>query len=466
MKQYRAFAALLTALIIVPTLIIPSNWGISLTEMNMNLDRSGPSGSEATRTVYILLDTYYLLFMSTMVAPFVFFTISSTLSLWRSRRSLRGRKIKEGIPKKRAADLDVEIPKVSIIIPCYNEAGHVSSTITSCFRQDYPGDIEIIVVDDGSRDETWSIGKIFKTAEKGREIRLIHKENGGKASALKKGIEASTGSIILMTDGDSNVQPHAVSAIVETFREYPDAGIVGGYVFIRNSDSSYLTRLQQLEYIVTQHLIRINQGEDGSVLIAPGPIFGMRADLARALPPLDRTIVEDCDLTLTVLSTIYTTRTTVKAVSQTTAPVDISGWIGQRKRWVYGQFQAWRENRWHLKRNPWGVYTYFTWLTTTASSLTLIGTVLLTLIFFFIDADLYRFLEFISIRSGVIIAIYFISRILVLVHYPEGRRSVHYLPLMMVYDIFSGFFTSYLYIRFITGMGVRIGWGKRSGVVH
>jgi cellulose synthase/poly-beta-1,6-N-acetylglucosamine synthase-like glycosyltransferase len=326
--------------------------------------------------------------------------------------------------------------------------------------------MEIIVVDDGSRDRTWSIGNIFKANEKGREIKVYHKGNGGKASALKYGISKSNGRIIIMTDGDSGMHSNAVSSIVDTFRKYPDAGIVGGHVFIRNTHTGYLTKLQQLEYIITQHLIRINQSEDGSVLIAPGPIFGMRSDLANSLPPLDRTIVEDCDLTMSVLPTKYSTRSTTQAVSYTTAPTTWINWVRQRKRWIFGQFQAWRENRWHLKRNPWGIYTYFTWVTTTISSFILILTFLFTLLLLLSGGDYYRFLEFVSIRTGLVFIFYILARAVVVMQYEEGRKILPYIPAKIMYDLANGLLTAYLYMKYITGSGVRMSWGNRSEVVH
>jgi cellulose synthase/poly-beta-1,6-N-acetylglucosamine synthase-like glycosyltransferase len=411
--------------------------------------------------MYLILDAYYYFFLISNLIPVLFLTFNSTFLFLKERIKKRKKTIGH-------SDLfsDERFPKISIIIPCYNEALHVSSTITSSFRQEYRGDIEIIVVDDGSRDRTWSIGKIFKTNEKGREVHVFHKPNGGKASALRFGISRSSGDIILMTDGDSGMHPRAVSSIVETFRKYPDAGIVGGHVFIRNTHTGYLTKLQQLEYIITQHLIRINQSSDGNVLIAPGPIFGMRTDLAKAMPPLERTIVEDCDLTMSILPTRFSTRSTTKALSYTTAPISWPLWFRQRRRWIYGQFQAWRENKWHLKRNPWGLYTYFTWVTTTFSSIMLIFTAIFTITLLLAGGDFYRFLEFISVRTFFVFIVYLSSRLLVLLQYEEGRRMIPFLPLKVVYDVVNGIFTAYLYVMYITGRGIKIKWGNRYGVVQ
>lgn len=466
MRANRIISLVLAIICIVPAIFIPSTWGLSLSDQRVDLgDAEVPQG-ELMSSVYYLLDGYYVLFIMTSLFPFLFFSFNASILIAMERS--RG-KNNNGKGRNNEGSLlfkEEIYPKVSVIIPCYNEAVNISSTVTNCFKQDYRGELEIIIVDDGSRDGTWSIGRIFKSSEKGRQIHIFHKENGGKASALKFGINKARGSIILMTDGDSHIHPNAVSSIVETFRDHPDAGIVGGYVFIRNLHAGYLNKLQQLEYIITQHLIRVNQSEDGSVLIAPGPIFGMRADLARTLPPLDRTVVEDCDLTMTVLPTGYTTRATTKARSYTSAPTTWKAWFRQRRRWIYGQFQAWRENQWHLKRNPWGLYTYFTWVWTTVSVILLLMITATTFLFIAEGSDYYRFIEFVSIRSLIVFILYSLSRVLILAQYREGRAIIHYLPLKIFYDIVNGFLTAYLYIRYISGAGVKLRWGHKSEVVH
>lgn len=462
----RLVSLALAIICLAPVLIIPVNWGVVLSDLSIKSTGSSAPDNDVMVIVYNFINVYYFFFIVSNLLPMIFLTISSSLIVVDQRRRIKELKKSNGMGYHSGLFEDNVNPKVSIIIPCYNEALHVSSTITSSFRQDYRGEIEIIVVDDGSRDRTWSIGSIFKTNEKGREVKVYHKQNGGKASALRYGITKSTGEILLMTDGDSGIHPNAVSSVVDTFRVHSDAGIVGGYVFIKNTHTGILTKLQQLEYIITQHLIRINQSEDGSVLIAPGPIFGMRSDLARAMPPLERTIVEDCDLTMSVIPTRFSTRSTTKAISYTTAPVTWKRWYIQRTRWIYGQFQAWRENKWHLKRNPWGLYTYFTWVTTTLSSLLLFFSILFTVGLLASGSEYYRFLEFISIRSALVFLVYLSARVMVLLQYEEGRKMLPFLPLKVIYDLINGILTAYLYIRFLTRRGVRMSWGNRSGVVH
>ncbi|HDD59957.1 MAG: hypothetical protein DRN35_00700 [Thermoplasmata archaeon] len=461
MRWYKALSLLIAAAIITPLVVLPAHAGISISGGSLRVTVQGSVSPEGGFGIlYTALNLYYILFIILGVGPFLFFLLWSAF-VRRAQRKKKGRPIGDSF-----TPLTKRYPKVSIIIPCYNESRHVGRAVNSSYRQNYPGEIEIIVVDDGSRDNTWSIARIFEVSDKKRSVKVIHKENGGKASALRVGIKHATGEIIVMTDGDGQIDPHAVSEIVRIFREHPDAGVVGGFVSIKNHSKNYLTKLQQMEYIITQHVIRIAQSDSGSVLIAPGPIFGMRAELARQFPPLERTVVEDCDLTMSVLSAGVTTRSTINALSYTDAPESWKAWIRQRKRWIYGQFQAWRENRWHLKSNPWGVYTYFTWVFTAVSALIFLGTMLLTLFFLSQGTHFYSFLEFLSLRTVIITGIYLTSRAAILISYPQTRRLLHYLPLKIFYDIIAGFLTAYLYLRYITGLGVRLNWGTRNEVIY
>jgi cellulose synthase/poly-beta-1,6-N-acetylglucosamine synthase-like glycosyltransferase len=471
MRTNRVISFISALLLMIPLLVIPSYIGLSISDGKIELSGFEKPDDPMEYLTFRMLDIYYLLFILLNVFPFMLLVFWSfgARSEEKKYRSMvkKGMKFKKG-NKQKVSDLfsGERYPLVSVIIPCYNEDRYLGAAVTNAYRQSYPGKIEIIVIDDGSNDNTWSIGKIFQSGKGKRNVKIFHKPNGGKASAISNGIEKASGKIIITTDGDSEMHEDAVRELVLTFKRYPDAGIVGGFVSIKNSHKGYLTKLQQLEYFITQHMIRMNQSEDGSVLIAPGPIFGMRADLAKLFPPMDRTIVEDCDLTMSILPTGYTTRSTANGVSQTNCPETWEAWFKQRRRWIYGQFQAWRENKWHLKKNPWGLYTYFTWIATSLSALLFI--LGLTLIFTMVATgrDYYSYLEFVSLRTIIVFGIYFILRSMIVLSYKETRRLILWLPLKMVYDMINGILTGYLYFRFISGMGVKMIWGNREEVVN
>ncbi len=455
----------LAILITISIATIPAHLGMTVPELELESSGSRVPHEQPARMLYQALDLYFVLFVLFSMTPFITFilwTIMMRIKM-RTKRTDNGSSSKRTFPDLFNGNRN---PKVTIVIPCYNEARHVGSAVTSAVRQSYEGNIEILVIDDGSSDMTWSIGRTLSSKFHNRTIRALHKVNGGKASALSFGILEATGSIILTTDGDSRLDREAVREVVKTFREYPDAGIVGGYVSIENTHSNFLTKLQEFEYLITQDMIRMNQSDDGSVLIAPGPVFGIRADLSRFFNPIDRTVVEDCDLTQSVLSTKLTTRSNDKARSHTNAPENIRDWLRQRKRWVYGQYQVWKENRWHLTSSPWAVFNYFTWVTTTLSALVFSTFLLMTLTMSIIGSTTYTFIGFIGIRTIIVLLLYFGTRGIIILSHKESRKNIAYLPLMPFYDLVLSFLASYLFLSYLTGLGARIGWGNRSGVVH
>jgi hypothetical protein len=118
-------------------------------------------------------------------------------------------------------------PKVTVLIDTYNHERFVEPAIASVIEQDFPaGEMEILVVDDGSTDATPAIVKRFAP-----RVTYLRKENGGQASAFNLGIAEARGEIIAFLDGDDWWQRNKVSAVVETFEKNPQAGVVGHGIF-------------------------------------------------------------------------------------------------------------------------------------------------------------------------------------------------------------------------------------------
>lgn len=105
---------------------------------------------------------------------------------------------------------------VSVIIPAYNIEDYIGRCLDSIISQTYKN-LEIIVVDDGSRDYTGEI--LDNYAKKDRRIKVIHKENGGVSSARNKGIEAAEGDYIGFIDGDDLIEPEMYKTLVDLLEE-------------------------------------------------------------------------------------------------------------------------------------------------------------------------------------------------------------------------------------------------------
>lgn len=110
-------------------------------------------------------------------------------------------------------------PKVSIIIPAYNCEQYINSTIASCLNQDY-GNIEVIVINDGSTDRTADIVASFMPDSR---INVIHQKNKGVSAARNHGLECATGDYITFLDSDDELAQDTISRNMEVLNSYQDA---------------------------------------------------------------------------------------------------------------------------------------------------------------------------------------------------------------------------------------------------
>ncbi|MGH1573737.1 glycosyltransferase family 2 protein [Methylobacterium sp. P31] len=160
-------------------------------------------------------------------------------------------------------------PFISILVPAYNETETIIPAIQSLTGLSYPA-YEVIVVDDGSSDDTYAKALTLEGQYPRCTVRVLSKPNGGKWSALNAAYRESRGEYVLCVDADSRLSRTALSLLV---RRMNDPGVVGvaGQVTVRNRDS-ILTRLQGLEYVVGNGSIRQAMSELGLVVVVPGPI--------------------------------------------------------------------------------------------------------------------------------------------------------------------------------------------------
>lgn len=114
-------------------------------------------------------------------------------------------------------------PLVSVVIPCYNQGKYLKETVISVLNSKYRP-LEVIVVDDGSSDDSLEIAKQIQGEFP--EIKLINQENGGVSNARNNGIEAAQGSIILPLDGDDLISEEYIGEAVRVLEEKPQVKVV------------------------------------------------------------------------------------------------------------------------------------------------------------------------------------------------------------------------------------------------
>ncbi|GAA4238910.1 glycosyltransferase [Actinomadura meridiana] len=237
-------------------------------------------------------------------------------------------------------------PPVSVIVPAYDEEANIAATIASLLDTDYPGTVEVIVVDDGSTDRTAPIvGSIASSA-----VQLIRKPNGGKPSALNEGIEAARAEILVLVDGDTVFQRDTIRHLVAPFAD-PRIGAVSGNTKVADR-GGLLGRWQHIEYVIGFNLDRRMFDVLRCMPTVPGAIGAFRrSTLARVGGVPGDTLAEDTDLTMAICRTGLRVVYAEKALAWTETPSSLRQLWRQRYRWCYGTMQAmWKHRRSVLER--------------------------------------------------------------------------------------------------------------------
>jgi len=236
-----------------------------------------------------------------------------------------------------------ELPPISILVPAYNEGLVLERALTSLMQLEYP-EYEVLVIDDGSTDDTLEIATGWEGQRGPGHFRVITKPNGGKASALNAGIAHSLHPLILCMDADSSLEPHALLTAARHFSD-PAVGAVAGNVKVENR-GRILTRLQALEYIEGLNMPRRAQGFIAAVNIVPGPVGLFRREALEEIGGYDTdTFAEDADLTLKIMEVGWRVEYEDQSIAWTEAPETWRDLTQQRYRWTRGILQAIRKRK-------------------------------------------------------------------------------------------------------------------------
>lgn len=200
--------------------------------------------------LFIVFRDLTILLASIMLVKYFIFLVLA--AVFRVRRDYRKLKVLKNEIKTYGSVKPYQ-PKVSVIVPAWNEEVGILATLHSILRNQYEN-LEIIVVNDGSTDRSRQIvdnfiKKYSRTSRaKISDLKQYYVKNGGKGKALNIGIRKSTGEIIMTMDADSSLAPDAIPNLVEHFRDQSIAAVVG-QVRIGNTRGRIIGRMQQLEYL-------------------------------------------------------------------------------------------------------------------------------------------------------------------------------------------------------------------------
>ncbi|WP_020578374.1 bifunctional polysaccharide deacetylase/glycosyltransferase family 2 protein [Actinopolymorpha alba] len=255
-------------------------------------------------------------------------------------------------------------PPVSVVVPAYNEAAGIAATVRSLVHTRYPGEVEVIVVDDGSTDNTAAIAARLGL----RGVTVIRQANAGKPAALNTGIAHARHDILILIDGDTVFQPDTIERLVPHFAD-PAVGAVSGNTKVGNA-GGILGRWQHIEYVIGFNLDRRMFDVLECMPTVPGAIgafrrqaldsaAGMgapaRSRTGTAGPISANTLAEDTDLTMAICRAGWRVVYEESAQAWTEAPSSLRQLWRQRYRWCYGTLQSmWKHRRALVERGPAG----------------------------------------------------------------------------------------------------------------
>jgi len=320
-------------------------------------------------------------------------------------------------------------PKISLIVPAYNEAKTIRNCVESLQVLNYRN-YDVTVVDDGSTDNT------FEETSRCSGVKIIQQENQGKPRALNNGIRSSTGDIIVTVDADTTIDKEAMGKIAERFALNKQLGAVAGNVKV-NPEPKIMNAVQSAEYATGINLVRKGQSVLGCVMIVPGPIAALKREAVEKVGYFsDDTFAEDFDITAKILKAGYRVEYEEKSLAYTDAPKNTEDLIKQRRRWYRGMTQVLDKHK-DMYLNPkYGISGLFgipnIWFDAFAPFLN-IGFLLCTVLMWTLTGDFSSSLYGIAIFLFTALAMGIVG--LSLEPKPE-RRNYLVLPLLLFYNVF------------------------------
>jgi biofilm PGA synthesis N-glycosyltransferase PgaC len=235
-----------------------------------------------------------------------------------------------------------EYPGVTVLIAAYNEASSIEDTVRSLMRQDYPGRMQVVVINDGSADATADIvrGLLPEFAN----LQLVDlTKNGGKAGALNAGLQLCETDYVITVDADCWIWKHGIRNIVgRRLADPPNTRAVAGAILIRNSRQNWLTQAQEWDYFlgisVTKRIQSLFQG----TLVAQGAFSLYDRTTLDEVGGWPHTVGEDIVLTWKILRAGYRVGHAENAYAMTRCPDTLRQFIRQRQRWSRGLIEAFK----------------------------------------------------------------------------------------------------------------------------
>jgi cellulose synthase/poly-beta-1,6-N-acetylglucosamine synthase-like glycosyltransferase len=235
----------------------------------------------------------------------------------------------------RPSRLPCPLPKVSVLVVGHNEERSIERCVASLREQTY-SNFDIVCVDDGSDDKTFSI---MRRMERGGLVPCAVRceLRGGKPSAVNLAARLATGEILVVVDCDCTFERRAIAEIVAPFAD-PTVVAVSGNILIRNWQSTITTSLQAIEYLISISLGKTTLDVFNQVTCVSGAFGAFRRDAWREIGGLDANSGEDFDITMRLRAKGGRITFARKAICYTDAPETPMQLAHQRNRWERDAF--------------------------------------------------------------------------------------------------------------------------------
>jgi len=233
-------------------------------------------------------------------------------------------------------------PPVTILVAAFNEASSIASSLRSIFLQDYAGSIHIIVINDGSTDNTLQV--VTELLSEHSNLKVIDlQNNGGKAVALNQGLLQCKTDIVITIDADSYILKDGIRHLVGRYLSDPtNTKAVAGEILIRNSRENWITKAQEWDYFLGIATIKRIQSLFQGTLVAQGAFSLYDRKTVLELGGWPEMVGEDIVLTWKILDAGHRVGHAENALAFTDCPNTLRKFINQRRRWSRGLMEAFK----------------------------------------------------------------------------------------------------------------------------